>query len=116
MRSDIFVYVSGPITAKGGFSVEENVAAAVKVYLSLLRRGIPTFCPHLSGAFPSAFSDVDYETWLAYDLAVISRCTHVLLMPRWEQSAGAIRERAYAESIGVPVVEDIAAFSESWGS
>lgn len=106
MRSDVFVYVSGPITAKHGFSVEENVAAALKVYLALLRRGIPAFCPHLSGGFPSAF-DVDYETWLAYDLAVIARCTHVLLLPRWETSTGALRERAYAESIGVPILESM---------
>lgn len=112
MRSDVFVYISGPITAKHGYTVEENVAAALKVYLDLLRRGIPCFCPHLSGAFPSAF-DVDYETWLAYDYAVIARCTHVLLLPRWETSTGAVRERDFAESIGVPVIDDVAVLEQA---
>lgn len=95
MNGRIFAYLSGPITAKHGFTIEENVASAVKVYLECLRRGIPAFCPHLSGAFPSAF-DVDYETWLAYDFAVIERCTHVLMLARWETSTGAVREMHYA--------------------
>src|SRR5574342_1232287 len=61
---DVFVYLSGPITAKYGYTVEQNVAQALKVYLDCLRAGVTCFCPHLSGAFPSAF-DVPYETWLA---------------------------------------------------
>jgi hypothetical protein len=106
MNRDVFVYLSGPITAKHGYTVEENVAAAVKVYLECLRRGIPAFCPHLSGAFPSAFN-VDYETWIAYDFAVIERCTHVMMLPRWETSAGAVREKAHAEALGCAVVHSL---------
>lgn len=97
--SDVFVYLSGPITAKHGYTVEENAAAAVKVYLDLLSRGVWSFCPHLSAGFPSAFA-IDYETWIAYDFAVIDRCTHVLMLPRWETSSGAVREREYALSHG----------------
>jgi hypothetical protein len=104
MRRDLFVYISGPMTAKHGYSVEENVAAGVRVFLDCLKSGVPAFCPHLSGAFPSAWSDVSWDKWLDYDLAVIDRCSHVLLMPRWEQSAGAIKERDYAESIGKPII------------
>ena len=104
MRRDVFVYISGPMTAKHGYTVEENVAAGLRAYLDCLKRGIPAFCPHLGGAFPSAWSEVDWATWLEYDLAVIDRCTHVLMMPRWETSAGAVKERAYAELKGVPVI------------
>lgn len=104
MRKDVFVYISGPMTAKHGYTVEENVAAGLRVYLDCLKRGIPAFSPHLGGAFPSAWADVPWETWLEYDLRVIDRCTHVLMMPRWETSAGALKERAYAEQIGKPVV------------
>ena len=108
MRKDLFVYISGPMTAKHGYTVEENVTAGLKVHLELLQKGIPNFCPHLGGAFPTAWSAVDWETWLQYDLAVIDRCTHVLMMPRWEQSAGAVREREYALSIGKPILTSIA--------
>jgi len=107
MRKNWFVYISGPITAKHGYSVEENVAAAVKVYIACLRAGLAVFCPHLSGAFPSAHSDVPYETWMAYDFAVIDRCTHMLMLDRWETSAGAVRERDYAMARGIPVFESL---------
>lgn len=104
MRSEVFVYLSGPITAKDGYSVEQNVAAALVVFLDCVNRGLPAFCPHLTGIFPSAHHDVPYETWLAYDFAVLARCTHVVLLPRWESSAGAVREVAFAEQRGMPIV------------
>lgn len=107
MRRDVFVYISGPMSAKNGFLVEENVAAGLRAFLDCLQRGIPAFCPHLSGAFPSSWSAVNWEAWLEYDLAVIDRCTHVLMLPRWETSAGAVKERAYAEQIGKPIVNSI---------
>lgn len=112
MHKNLFVYISGPMTAKHGYTIEENVAAGVKVYLECLARGIPAFCPHLSGAFPSAWSALDWQAWIDYDLAVIDRCTHVLMMPRWEQSAGASQEHHYAVSIGKPIVHSLAALEE----
>ena len=109
MKPNTLVYLSGPITATPGHSVESNVAAALAVFLHCIRRGIPAFCPQLAAAFPSAF-DVPYETWMLYDFAVIDRCTHMLMLPRWRESAGAIREKDYAFLRGMPVlysVEDL---------
>ena len=103
MRRDVFVYISGPMTAKNGFSVEENVAAGVKLYLECMRLGLPAFCPHLSGAFPSAWSGIPWEEWLEYDFAVIDRCTHVLMMPRWGESKGAVEEQRYAVRNAKPI-------------
>lgn len=108
MRSDVFVYISGPMTAKDGRTIEQNTADGVAVYLELLRLGIPCFCPHLSGAFPSAWSAMDHAQWLAYDFAVIDRCTHVLLMPRWLTSTGAQMEADYAKQHGVMLCGSLA--------
>jgi hypothetical protein len=108
MRADLFVYLSGPMTARDGVTFEANVAAGVEVFLACLARGIPAFSPHLCGLIPEAWSAVGYAQWLAYDCAVIDRCTHVLMLPRWEDSAGARHEHAYAIAQGKPVLHAIA--------
>jgi len=104
MRRDVFVYLSGPITAVNGWTIERNIRAASMVYYDLLNRGIPAFCPHSSAFDPRAFADVPYDVWLEYDCAVIDRCTHLLMLPRWEQSQGAMREKAYAEAHGKRII------------
>lgn len=103
MRRDVFVYISGPMTSKNGYSIEENIAAGVKVYLECMSLGIPAFCPHLSGAFPSAWGNIPWTEWLEYDFAVIDRCSHVLMMPRWGESKGAVEEHAYAMRNSKPI-------------
>ena len=105
-HQDLLVYLSGPITATDGRTVEGNVASALRVYLACTARGIPAICPQLSAAFPSAWQ-IPYETWMAVDLALVSRCTHLLLLPGWETSAGAVREKAHAERQGVIVVTSL---------
>jgi hypothetical protein len=96
MRPDLFVYLAGPLTARDGWTVEHNVIAALRVYQQLVTAGIPCFCPHLS----AEMTEVEYETWMAHDFAVIDRCTHVLMLPRWESSPGAVREHQYAIAQG----------------
>lgn len=107
MNRNVFVYISGPMTAKHGRSIEDNVIAGVKVYFELLARGIPCFSPHLSGLFPTAWTMLDHAQWLAYDKAVIDRCTHVLMMENWGQSTGACIEYEYAVKQGKPVCYNI---------
>ena len=106
MRRDLFVYLSGPMTAAPGVTTAENVHAALAVFRALFAKGIPAFCPHLT--FPLLWEDFTYAQWMAYDLAVLERCTHLLLLPRWETSAGARQEKAHAEACGIPVVTDMA--------
>lgn len=107
MRKDIFVYISGPMTAKGGFSIEENLLAGAQVFFYLLKHDIPCYCPHLTGLLPSAWTLMSHEKWLEYDYAVIDRSTHVLMMDRWETSSGACLEKMYAEKIGIPIIYSI---------
>ena len=112
MMRDVLVYISGPMTAKDGYTIEENCAAGIKAYLALLARGIPAFCPHLSGLSPSCWAGLTHAQWLAYDQAILDRCTHVLLLRRWETSAGAQVEIAYAIERGIQcfyAVDDLVA-------
>jgi hypothetical protein len=102
-----YVYLSGPISARNGYSLEANVAAALDVYLECLRLGILAFCPHLIAGYPSHLG-IPYDVWMEVDLATIDRCTALLMLDRWDTSPGAIREKAYAESKGLPVYFTVA--------
>lgn len=100
------------MTAKDGRTMEQNTADGVAVFLDLLRRGIPAFSPHLSGAFPSAWTALDHQSWLDYDFAIIDRCTHVLMMDRWQTSKGASMEFEYALERRTPVAFSVAQLLE----
>lgn len=101
----MIVYIAGPLSAKDGVSVETNVAAAFEVFFRLIKRGINAFCPHLVALHPKAW-EIDYERWLEYDLVMLERCTHVLMLPRYETSQGAVFERNYAMSQNKIIVYD----------
>lgn len=98
------VYLSGPMTQyQGGPTVEENLAAAVAIHHQLLQAGVPNICPHLSGLAPSAWTALTPEQWLAYDEAIIDRCTHLLMLPNWPNSKGARHEYRYAMHKHLPI-------------
>ena len=106
LRHDLFVYLSGPISAAHGYSVDDNVAAGMRVFFACVARGIPAYSPHASVAYQEA-RDIPWLYWLAVDCAIIERCTHVLSLPRWETSPGAVAERDYARAIGKPVIASL---------
>ena len=107
MNRDVFVYLAGPLSATRERTVEENTAIAVKTFMILLQEGIPAFCPHLTAAHPSAWTLFSYDVWLAYDIAVLDRCTHVLMLPGWRDSTGAQREYDHAYGTHKPIAYDL---------
>ena len=106
LRHDLFVYLSGPISAAHGYSVDDNVAAGMRVFFDCVARCIPAYSPHASVAYQEA-RDIPWLYWLAVDCTIIGRCTHVLSLPRWETSPGAVAERDYARAIGTPVITSL---------
>lgn len=96
------IYLSGPITARHGRTVAQNVDNATAVYLRFVQAGVPVYCPHL-GADRADCQAVPYEAWMAYDLAVLDGCSGLLTLPGWEDSPGAVREVAHAITRGVSV-------------
>lgn len=95
------VYVAGQIT-KGDQAL--NVRAAIDAATTLLHNGISPFVPHLTW-FWHMVHPGDYEDWLTYDFEWIRRCDALLRIPG--ESAGADREVAFAESIGIPVFTEV---------
>jgi hypothetical protein len=97
---DCLVYISGPITAKNGYSIEDNVAEALRVFLTLIKKDIPAYMPQMCASYPSCF-DVPNSKWLELDLAMIDRCTHMMMLPRWRDSVGCVEEHVYAVRKGL---------------
>lgn len=102
----MIVYMAGPITAKDGFTVEQNVEQAARIWYQLVKACIPTFCPQLGVALQMSF-DTDYDVWMRYDFALIDLATHVLMLPRWETSHGARMEHQHARETGKVIVHDV---------
>lgn len=113
MRSDVFIYLSGPITAKNGFSIERNVADALPIFYDCIARGLPAFLPHFSAMAPTSFQVAEYATWMDYDYRIIDRCTHVLMLQRWETSTGAALEREYAMNKRMPIFYSLRELAQS---
>lgn len=106
MNAKPLVYIAGPISPKNGYLAEENVLDGVRVHLDLVEAGIPNYCPQMDGAFPSAWK-IDWKVWIEYSYGVITHCTHMLMLPRWEESKGAQEERIFAQNRGIPIAYSV---------
>ena len=91
------IYVAGPMT-KGDFWA--NVHAAIDAAQALRERGWFPHVPHFY-AYWNARHERPYEDWLAQDFCWLEACEAIVRLPG--DSAGADREVAYAQRLGMPV-------------
>lgn len=91
------VYISGPLT-KG--DVLQNLRNAENVAAAIIDLGHDPFIPHLT-QYVHTRHPKPYETWMRVDLAWVEVADCVLRLPG--ASAGADRECARAEQLGIPV-------------
>jgi hypothetical protein len=103
-------YIAGPYSAKTRWGRIINIYRAAKVALKYWELGYAVVCPQMNTAL---YGDVwfrktkcNYETWLAGDMEILSRCDVVVFMRRWVQSPGALREWDFAVAIGKEIVYD----------
>jgi hypothetical protein len=104
------VYTAGPFRSHTNdhgqpnqWHQERNINSAASVALSLWQMGFAVVCPHLNTRpFQGALPD---ESWIAGDLRIIEGCDYLVLCPGWQQSKGSLKEKAFAESRGIPVFE-----------
>jgi hypothetical protein len=101
MSQRIKVYVAGPYT-QGDVAV--NVRAAILAADRLMGLGFAPFVPHLTH-FWHLVAPRPYEDWLDLDNQFLPHCDALLRLPG--VSAGAEREVALAESLGIPVFHNL---------
>lgn len=98
-------YIVGPYSSRWGiFGRVRNIYKARKVAINWWRKGYAVISPHSNTALFDKYAP--YETWIAGDLEILSRCDLLILMDGWENSKGARRELAEARRLHIEVMED----------
>lgn len=91
------IYISGPISGLP----DGNRPAFAEMAATLRSKGWVVVNPHDLFA-----ADVE-ESWEGYmrkDLAALLTCTHIVMLPGWEQSRGAQLEKQVADAVGMPTL------------
>ena len=94
----MIIYISGPISGLP----DGNRPAFAEMAATLRSKGWEVVNPH------ELFAAEVEESWEGYmrkDLAALLTCTHIVLLPGWEQSRGARLEQLIADAVGILLVE-----------
>ncbi len=100
------VYISGPYRANTINEIVQNIRVA-EYYSGLMWKvGAVAICPHKNTALMDGL--IPDEKWLDGDITIIERLDpwkdFILMLPGWENSQGAQRERARAMKLDVAVL------------
>jgi hypothetical protein len=100
------IYLASPYSHENPDVQEARFKAVCLVAAKLIGRGHMIFSP-IAHSHPIALHGLagDWQTWRAFDLAMIDACKEVwmLLLPGWGKSEGMRDEEEYAMSLGKPV-------------
>ena len=99
----MLIYVAGRHSDESDACIERNIANARRVAILLWEKGHAVICPHLNSIHMERDCKATYEDYMRGDFNMIARVDAMVMVPGWEQSKGACREKEYAESLGVPV-------------
>ena len=91
------IYISGPITG----IPEGNRPAFAAMAAQLRADGHTVINPH--ELFREVFRPLTWEDYMRDDLTALLTCTHLVMLPGWEQSRGARLEKYVAEHLGMSV-------------
>lgn len=90
------VYISGPITGKP----ELNRPAFARAAESFTAKGFQVVNP-----FDVCPNPASWEEAMRADVRALMLCTHIALLPGWQQSRGAVIEARLAADLGIPRLE-----------
>lgn len=95
----MLIYVSGKYSG----DIAKNIAEARKVAIRLWEKGHAVLCPHLNTQHFEMDCNAEYDDYVNGDLEMVVRCDAMVMIPGWEDSRGAVIEKIYAESLGIPI-------------
>lgn len=95
-------YIAGPMTGYPDFNYPAFLAAATELRAQGIRVLSPT--EHTGDEPPAAYdAERPYAYYLRRSLAMLLDCDSIVLLPGWENSAGARLEKQIAEALGMPI-------------
>lgn len=106
------VYVAGPFSSPIPAQQSLNIHDAVRFGQKVRAQGFIPLVPHVA-ILPTGTTEADYEAALAECFELLSRCDALVLMPTWRKSPGAMREREFAEQLGLPIFAGLDALQEA---
>ena len=95
------VYVAGPFAGPTNYDVQQNVARAESVGLTIARHGALPVIPHTMNR--NFFGQLDETFWLGGVIELMRRCDAMVLVADWPRSKGATIEHNIAADIGMPI-------------
>lgn len=90
------IYISGPYTALNDRCIDENIRLARIEAIRWWKQGFGVFCPHMNTAYFD-YESIPYDSFLEYDLQQVRQHDAILMLTRWEDSKGSIKELEMAK-------------------
>ncbi len=113
MKRRIVVYISGPYSGPDREAIAANIAAARAVAVELWDAGYTAICPHTNTIHFENDCACGWDDYLAGDCELIARSDVVLMLPGWQDSRGAVHERAHALALDIPCVAQLGEIDEA---
>lgn len=88
---------------KSYFEISMNILRAREWGKRVIEAGAFAFVPHLNSEHYELDVDKSADWWREADLAILKRCDAIFMMPGWEKSKGAVKEKEFAEREKIPV-------------
>jgi hypothetical protein len=121
MTPRILVYVAGPFSPTAAqkaagverrAAVEQNIARAGAVAVSVAALGAMPVCPHLNTSLPEFEEVQDYQFWIEGTDEMLRRCDAALFVAGREASSGSRSEWKTCKAAKIPAFTSLAELEE----
>jgi hypothetical protein len=98
------VFISGRYSSKRLIGKIRNILRARRWAKYYWRLGYVVICPHMNSALMEMRGGAPDEVFLRGDREILRKCDEIIMIPGWENSLGAVAERALAKELGIHIM------------
>lgn len=105
MRKPNRIYLSGRVSGLAFYDAYESFTAGEKAVRDILKkRGIGQYDFTIVNPLSLPSIQHSWADYMIRDLMLLKECTHIAMLPGWQDSKGAIVEKSFAEGMGIEVI------------